>query len=243
MTKFLVRFTDTLAIIFILFGLVYSLILKPEPVVAVSDSSYRSDSQYKEAAAKYLQPLKNQNKITVDESEVTEGIMRSFPEVDTASVRLPIIGQTPRIEIAVSPPSLFLHSQGKVFILDERGRIIGLAGDFPRVKGLQTVKDESGFTAETGKQILNSSATTFIKLLSAQMKKSNVAIESLSLPAVAYELHFRPAGSSYYVKFFLNGEPSQQIGQFLSARQHFSANNINPAEYLDVRVQGKIFYK
>jgi hypothetical protein len=35
----------------------------------------------------------------------------------------------------------------------------------------------------------------------------------------------------------------QQAGQFLATRNQFNDTNTQPAEYLDVRVPGKVFYK
>jgi hypothetical protein len=70
-----------------------------------------------------------------------------------------------------------------------------------------------------------------------------VSIKSLTLPKSVQELDLHTSDRTYFVKFYLGGDALQQTGQFLAARHQFDITNSQPAEYLDVRVAGKIFYK
>jgi hypothetical protein len=70
-----------------------------------------------------------------------------------------------------------------------------------------------------------------------------VSVSSLTLPKTAQELDLRTKDRPYYVKFYLGGDALLQAGQFLATRRQFDTSNTQPAEYLDVRVEGKIFYK
>jgi hypothetical protein len=70
-----------------------------------------------------------------------------------------------------------------------------------------------------------------------------VTITSLSLPSKPSELDLRTKDRPYFVKFYMGGDALTQAGQFLAARAQFDRQNHQPADYLDVRVAGKIFYK
>jgi hypothetical protein len=63
------------------------------------------------------------------------------------------------------------------------------------------------------------------------------------LPPSAQEIDLYTSDKSYLTKFYLGGDVLQQSGQFLAARNHFKEIGEDPATYLDVRVQGKIFSK
>lgn len=237
------RFTDTAVLLIVLAGLVYSLILKSEPEIKLSSSLYRPSLAYKHVVAKQLNSLKNQNKITVNDKEVTSRLLTDFPEIVSASVRIPLIGQTPRVEIVVASPSLFLKTADLTYIVNQDGKIIGKDSDFTQIKGLIVINDESNFKATVGEQVLSAQATSFVNVLAAQLVKSKVATPSLVLPPLANELRLRTGDNSYYTKFYLAGDPLQQVGQFIASRQHFISSDISPGEYLDVRVAGKVFYK
>jgi hypothetical protein len=63
------------------------------------------------------------------------------------------------------------------------------------------------------------------------------------LPSTAEELDIHTPDRPYYVKFYLAGDALLQTGQYLASRHQFDTTNSQPAEYLDVRIPGKIFYK
>ncbi|MGH7156635.1 MAG: hypothetical protein ACREGG_00760, partial [Candidatus Saccharimonadales bacterium] len=83
----------------------------------------------------------------------------------------------------------------------------------------------------------------FINTVIAECKHSKVPISSLVLPTTPQELDLHTADQPYYVKFYLGGDVLNEAGQFLAARNHFAQTKQSPSQYLDVRVQGKIFYK
>jgi cell division septal protein FtsQ len=234
---------DILIISAVLAGLIYSLIVKPAPRLEVNDLSYHGQSTYQTALVRELKSIKNRNKMTLDERGIEASLKKQFPEIADVSVRLPLLGQTPTVKLAVAAPTFFLTSQGKVYILDSLGVAVSESKDLPKVKSLPTIDDQSGFEVNKGTQALSGSAVSFINSILAQSKRSKVPIKSLTLPPAAQELHVRTDDKSYFVKFYLGGDARQQIGQFLSARQQFSRSKIEPAQYLDVRVAGKIFYK
>lgn len=223
--------------------LVYSLVLKPYPAVTINSAVYRPAGDYEAAAAKQLKGLNNQNKLTYDENTLEAYLTKRFPEIETISTRIPLIGQQPKLTIKVSKPRFFLSVKGETFVISGQGVVTGRSSDFPGVKGLPVVIDDSGFEAKPGNQVLSARSTVFIAVLTDSLNKKNIKVQSLSLPALPYELHLRTENTPYYTKFFINSEPRQQIGQYLAAREEFFTSGSQPAQYLDVRVPGKIFFK
>ncbi|MEX1995454.1 MAG: hypothetical protein WD887_01630 [Candidatus Saccharimonadales bacterium] len=241
--KLALGFLDILIIAAILFGLVYSLIVKPQPQLAVNDLSYHSRNTYRAALVYELSALKNRNKMTLDERSIEESLKKQFPEIVDVALRLPLLGQSPSVTLAVAAPTFFLSSEAKSYIVDSTGVAVNLSDQMPNVKGLPQIVDQSGFPVSKGTQVLSGSAVGFISAILSQSKHSKVPVKSLTLPAAAQELHVRTADKSYFVKFYLGGDARTQIGQFLAARKQFARAKISPAQYLDVRVHGKIFYK
>lgn len=234
---------DVALIILLAFGLAYSLIVNPRPIIKADDSSYHSAKEYESVAAKGLDALKNRNKITFDSQSVISDMQKKFPEISSGSVELPFFSQTPTIRLHIDKPSFRLTSGGENYIVDSGGVVVAKASDLTNIKGLYDVIDQSGFVAAIGKQVLSSSETGFIDTVIAECKRAKVPISSLTLPASPQEMDLRANGQPYFVKFYLGGDALSQTGQFLAARAQFAKNGGSPSQYLDVRVSGKIFYK
>jgi len=232
------------ALVIVLVGcLIYSLILKPEPKIVATSLAYRPVGDYASAAQAQLKSPKNRTKLTIDEQAITSRLKRQFSEIQVASVGLPIFGQKPVINLDIAPPSFILNSDSQRYIVDNAGVAVALASSLPNLKSLPVIDDQSGFSAQVGHQALSSSSVAFINQLVAQAKLSKVPISTITLPALAQELDIRTSDKPYFTKFYLGGDASVQIGQFLAARHQFASTHVDPADYLDVRVSGKIYYK
>src|SRR5207302_459575 len=101
--------------------------------------------------------------------------------------------------------------------------------------------DQSGFKTQAGQPALSSQAVNFIKNIITQCHGAKVPVASLTLPKTAQELDFKAADRPYFVKFYLGGDPVLETGQFLAARHRFDQTG-QPTSYLDVRVNGKIYF-
>lgn len=241
--RFIVRFIDATIISVILFCLGYSLLVQPHPRVQINSSSYRQPSTYQIEAAKDLTAIKNRTKISLDEQGIIKSLQIKFPEIINGTVELPLFSEQPTIHLNIAQPAFFLNSKASTYIISSEGVAVAKSTDLPSIKNLPVVIDQSGFEASGGKRILAASSISFIKTLIAECQHANVPISSLTIPPKAQEVDLRTSDRPYYTKFFLNTDALVQSGQFLAARHQFDTNNSQPAEYLDVRVQGKIFYK
>lgn len=241
--KLLLGAADSLVLLALGFGLVYSLIVRPDPKISASSTVYRSPAIYRQAAIKQFQIFKNRNKITLDDQTITKNLQTMFPEIASGSVELPLFGETPIVHLNIAAPSFFLNSGSNLYVVDAEGYVVGKSTDLPGIKNLLTLSDQSGFSAKIGRQAMSSANVSFINTVVAEAKRAKVPISSLTLPALAQELDLRTSDRGYYVKFFLGGDVLQETGQFLAARHNFDQSGNQPGQYLDVRVPGKIYYK
>jgi hypothetical protein len=241
--KLFTRFLDVVIVLAIVVGLGYSLLVGSKPDILVNSDAYHPKTTYREAIVKELQNIKNHNKITLDEQSIVKSLQSQFPEIASVQITLPIFSQTPTFRINIASPGFVLSSNGQSYIINSQGVAVASSSNFPSIKNLPVVTDQSGFTIEKGKQVLSGSEVSFINTLIVQCRKANVPIQALTLPPLAQELDLRTSDKPYYVKFYLGGDSKLQAGQFLATRHEFDSTNTQPSEYLDVRVSGKVFYK
>jgi hypothetical protein len=242
--KWLLGIIDLILLGFLIIGLLYSMLVKAEPKVAVSDTSYHSSDTYRLEAERLFKSVGNRNKVTLNEQAVIKAMQQKFPEIAGGTIELPLFSQKPTLRLSVSPPAFKLKTTASSsYIIDADGKAVAKTRELPGIKNLPEIVDQSNFRTEAGKQVLNSDSVAFISTVLAECHHGNVTLKTLSLPSRAQELDVAAIDQPYYAKFFVGGNAVVQTGQFLAARHQFEASGSQPSQYLDVRVPGKIFYK
>ncbi|MEO6513516.1 MAG: hypothetical protein ABIR37_02390 [Candidatus Saccharimonadales bacterium] len=203
---------------------------------------------YETAANRYLaHSIWNGNKMTINTDAVTANLQRDFPELSSASLALPLVGHRPIIYIRAAAPRLLLTTtSGQSFVVDENGKALIAAARVPDLAALKlpVVNDESGIRLSEGKTVLSSAAVSFMRVVLAELSAQNVPVQRLVLPSATSELDVYPANVPYYVKFNLQSETAlQQVGTYLATAGKLKEQGIAPSQYIDVRVDGRAYYK
>jgi len=219
------------------------------PLTLSANSSFlQSDMTYQTAARKlFASSIFNGNKITINTDQIASQLKRQYPELADVSITLPLIGHRPIVYIAPATPSLIFAAKNSSFIVDNSGRALltdAQAKDSDS-RDLPIVTDQSGLSVTKGQAVLPSDSVTFIRTVAAELKLKGVNVKSYILPATAaYELDVYPNGVGYYIKFNLHSNDAiQQVGTYLAVGQRLKSQNTTPAAYIDVRVDGRAYYK
>ncbi|HVX58350.1 MAG TPA: hypothetical protein VG964_01275 [Candidatus Saccharimonadales bacterium] len=238
------KVVDILIVLIVAFCFIYSLIVSPPPKIISSSNLYEPNYIYQKAAAQKMDGFSFHNKLTFDESALISSMQKEFPEIDNASVELPLFGQKPVVRLSIAKPDFVLSSGGVRYILASNGVIVARADMFAADDSLPVLTDASGYQAQIGKPVLSADQTSFVTTVLSQLKKAAVPVASLTLPPkTAEEMDLRTKDQRYFTKFYLDGDPLVEAGQYLAARHQFASDSKQPSKYLDVRVAGKIFYK
>lgn len=241
-----------LAGVVLIICVLYTLQLSANPkVVSLAPASngffLQADTIYQHAAAKaFASSILNRNKVTVNTVAIQQKLQQQFPELSQVSVTIPLMSHRPMVYIAPTTPSLILSTAAGDYVLDNTGKALISADAISGLDklNLPVVHDQSGLQPRDGSIALASSSIDFIRTVVAELQSKNVQIDSMSLPPAAYELDVRPAGAGYYVKFNLHQPTArQQSGTFLAVRQRLASQGITPSSYIDVRLDGRAYYK
>jgi hypothetical protein len=140
---------------------------------------------------------------------------------------------------------MMLLGEGGMFILDADGRALIAANQVSKLDKLDVpvVNDESGLPIETGKVVLPRSTVAFIGEVVGQHKAKDLKITSLVMPPGTNELHVRVDGAGYFVKYNLHGNAREEVGSFLAAKARLEVEKKTPGEYIDVRVENRVYYR
>lgn len=231
---------------------VAAMVIAPQPQVKVlgdkNSQFFLQDLEiYKSAAQQIISstPL-NRNKLTFDTSEVSAQMRQAFPELSAVSVSLPLVGWEPTVYVQAFSPSLVLMggSSGD-FVIDPDGRAFApgsLRGSLDKLK-VPIVRDQSGLQIEERQIALPSAQVAFISEVYRQLQAKNIDIAGITLPAGEGELEVQVKDKPYIVRFNLYGDAREGAGRYLATASYLKSRQQEPNDYIDVRVDGRVFYK
>ncbi|OGL35275.1 hypothetical protein A3F65_01400 [Candidatus Saccharibacteria bacterium RIFCSPHIGHO2_12_FULL_47_16b] len=233
-----------LASLFFLF-----LTVESDAKLSLDNQTYHSQADYTKAVNQQFSALKNRFKPLVNNQAIVNSLESKFPELANVNINLPIYSRLPKVELKIAQPSFYLtgasgtYGQQVRYIVAANGKAVGLAQEFPQITGLPVITDQSNLPVKLGEVVLGQAMSQFILAVLAQCQQAKVPVTSFNLPKGSPDLELKTADRSYVVKFNLDGDPMVQTGQFLAAREQFDKNGVGPSQYLDVRVNGRVYSK
>lgn len=244
-------FLGVLVIIFAVFEMQLSAVPKVVSLANTSDAPFLQNTDvYERAAAKLFQSTpSNRNKFTVNAPAIEASLMSQFPELKDVSVALPVLGHKPVVYVQPASPALILATNNGTYVVDENGRALIKADATTQLDNFKvpTISDQSGVQLHLGKQALAHQTTSFIQTVVQQLQAQHVGVKAMTLPAATSELDVYIDGASYFVKFnFQDTQESAaniQTGTFLALKQHLASQQKTPSQYVDVRLEGRAYYK
>ena len=206
----------------------------------------RDQKVYQDAANIILNDsIFNKTKLTISTDKFEDQMKEEFPELGVVSMTIPIMGRSPLVELVSDNPKLLITSQDGVFVLNQNGKAIARLKDVPGVSSLNlpTVNDDTNIPIKVGKGVLSTKDVTFITSLIYQLNAKGITVSNIKLPKEAAEIRVEVVGQKYFVKFSLMSDPRIAAGQFIAIYNKLRAEQGVVKEYIDARVEEKIFYK
>lgn len=229
--------------------LLFGLWLRPDPQVTLLNQPgtiTRADTSYREGVERiWRQRLLNQSKVTIQTNRLSAEIEQQFPEIESAKVELPLMGRLSNVVITPGTPALILVTQKGGFYINSSGKAMARVDQVTgnTLGSITAVRDDSGLIPEPGKQALPRQTMLIILQVIELSDSAKLPLETVTLPQTPNQLDITIKGSSYVVKLSLEQDPRQGIGALMALRDKFVSDNINPTQYIDLRVPDKAFYK
>jgi hypothetical protein len=248
--KSIVYIPSYIALFMIVVAGLYSCWLQPNPKVVVLNQEgtvSRPNEDYQQGIATlWRRSILNQTKLTVRTATIRSDILFQYSELLDADIELPLLGRRPTVILKSTRPTLQLVSTNGAFFIDARGKVLARTTDVNQnqLMDIPLIRDETGIRAEAGKNIVPESGARYLKLLAMHLNQEGLRADSITLPATAAnEADVRLAGQPYYIKFSTLGDPRQGVGAYLAVKAKLDSDHLVPKEYIDVRVDEKVFYK
>lgn len=252
--RFFAKGSSGLVLIGLIIVGIYLLSLSTNPVIRVIDEGQnaflvRDPQTYISSTQDILKSsFWNRSKLTVDVKDLEKNLETGYPELESVNVVVPFFGNRPVVYIEPAKPALILAASNGEYVLNNKGKVMIMQANLPKglkLSNIPVVNDQSNLKATLNEQALTSNDIEFIKAILAQLNAKQVKYSALTLPAGASELDVQIAGQPYFVKFNMQEvkRAREQAGTFLATQQELARKKIVPSQYIDVRVEGRAYYK
>lgn len=234
----------------ILVAVAYATTLQTKPSVVLTSQPgtvYRDTKVYQDTASSlWKQSFTNRFKFLISTKKIAKSLQDQYGELADVQIELPLLGRRPVVRLTPDSPILELITSNGAFYINANGKVLARTTEVNKnqVPTLGLVHDEAGSSVSANNVVLPSTETAFLAQLFSQLQANNVTVQSITLPHQgANEADVRIADQSYYIKFLVTNDVRQAVGTYLAAKAKLDKDGVTPSEYLDIRVEEKVFYK
>jgi len=186
------------------------------------------------------------DKVTVNTANIRSTIEEEFPMYSNVIITMPLISHHLVINLTPAVPTFLLSNSSGSYLLSASGQIMisSRATNTFNYLNLPVIKYQVASFLNSGDKILTTNEVQFIQIVVYELHAKGFGLASMTLPEGTSELDVYIAKEPYFVKFNLqNNDPRQQAGSFLAAQHYLSGQGITPSQYIDARVDGRIYYQ
>jgi cell division septal protein FtsQ len=137
-------------------------------------------------------------------------------------------------------PSLNWKSSGTVYLLDVDGTVIGPSTE--RYAQLPVVNDSSNLPVKAGERVAPASFVTFCKEFIAGLSSAGLQAAEVTVPETTSEVQIK-TNKGYILKLDTTRSAAGELGDLKAVLAELGKAKKSPAEYIDLRIEHKAYYK
>lgn len=241
------KWFQLLVIIVLFICLLYLSSLNTKPHVVVEGTPYRSPSEYSAAVAKvYGNDIRNRIKPLLMTKNIEESVKQALPEASKVTVSTGFLGHQADVRIVSDEPiAIFTQPNTQDLIMSNHGRLLLSTVDNTKqhLTNLPILQNQTGVEARAGEQFMRPDETKEFGRLIAQYG-ADKSKPIFSLTTMPHEITAKETGrGTYYARYILDDSIVLQYGALRATEKKLQEIGQNAAEYVDVRLADKAYYK
>jgi len=209
------------------------------PVQAVINSP--SQQQYQTGIIKYLQSHPGERfRFSLNNTKLSEAINKEFPEVERIDSDGGSFGYG-NFTVTLRQPVASWKLAEKQYFVDAHGE--AFEKNYLNTPDVNVI-DNSGASLSKGNAIASQGFLRFLGRLVALVDESGLGrvTEATLPPNTTREVDIRIEGRGYFVKTHTDRDPASEVEDLKRVAKYLEDRKITP-QYIDIRVEGRAFYK
>lgn len=211
--------------------------------------SFRSNAEYVESIQSvFNSSVFNKTKFSFNSLAFENKVRETLPEVVKATAVVPIAGTRLQVGLEISEPLMRVQlSNLRQGVIGDNGLLLYESNStdiLSKFSELPLLQIEPTVTSSAGSQLLTSVETELLSLLIAEFDGTGTYRHTLD--AITYNIEKREFrvdfnSASYFAKLTSERDPRLQVGALLASLTDLAEKGQLPSQYIDVRVDGRIF--
>ncbi|MCA9327980.1 hypothetical protein KDA14_05615, partial [Candidatus Saccharibacteria bacterium] len=161
------------------------LVMPQSKVVVVTDDTLNRNlptDMYAKTADEMLRgSVLNMSKITLNTNGIANEIEQRYPELSSAVLAVPLLGNRPVLYVSPERPTFVLETKSAQYTIDSKGYV--LSELIVPTQELVHLREPTDRTVKPGERYFAGSTVQFATTVVYQLQKANLPIEYLDLPA------------------------------------------------------------
>ncbi len=206
-------------------------------VITVNSSGHAAE--IKTETAKLLSDSwKQQNLITINTADLASKLQQADPLLRSVDVRRRWFHSV-IVTTTLKQPSLGWSTGDQKYLLDRDGTAIGVLSVGSK---LPVVVDGSNLPVTIGQQVTTARFTDFATGVVSALARAGIGVTGLSIKDTTYDLTVS-TNKGYALIFDTGRGVDEEIGDLKSVLALLVSQKKTPAQYIDLRIAGKAYYK
>jgi cell division septal protein FtsQ len=176
--------------------------------------------------------------LTLDEDQLVSDLQQADPLVRSVEVRRKWF-HTLRLSVVLKQPSMGWSSDNQFYLLDRDGTAIGM---LPAGSKLPVVKDGSNLPVKLGQRVTTSRFVDFTSDLAPALGGAGYGVSGMEVKDTTLDLTVT-TDKGYRLVFDTSRPVEEEIADLKAVARTLAAQKRTPAEYIDLRIAGKAYYK
>lgn len=243
-----VRRISALSLVVVIIGLMYGLSVRSVDVRATKSSARRTGA-YTPMVEQYLaSKVALRQSWLIDDAQLLLYLQDTHPEIKSVATRTPsLVGGTLEVELGFRMPEYVWRSAAGSRYIDDEGVLFSKnVFDNVDIASLPVIEDQGSAGFSDGSAVLPAYVARDIAYIYDTVPTvfgESQEITSVVLPPRARAIYAQVDGLPYTIKFSTERGIEDQVKELKELTTYFSSANIQPGEYVDVRVENKAFYR
>lgn len=176
----------------------------------------------------------------LDKQNLLNELQREYPEIEDITALKMVNLANYKFELKFRQPVAAWKSGSAMLYVDSNGvSFTKNYYDEPKI----IISDESALQVSSGKTIASNSFIGFIGRLISAAQQKELTVSKISIPPASLrQVEVTLDGVKFPVKMLTTASVEGQVNNLVSAINYFNQHQISPS-YLDLRVEGKGYYK
>lgn len=182
-----------------------------------------------------------QNIIFVSTGKIADELKKQNYQIAEADVRRSGLNSI-IIKITEQKPSILWSSGNTLSIIGANGHAYdGEITDLMKQK-LVTVVDTTNLPVKKGEKVVSQEFVDFVNALHEQLPNKGIAVTQYQIGDTTTELVVKTQ-QGYFIRFDTTRSVEQQLQDLSAVLGQMKKTGKKPTEYIDLRINGKVFYK